>query len=132
MKPTSKNDRAEQIVGLRPVVNAIAIDFPADFGYRCPQCGCAGACVVAGSGHPSGLIAAFNFSFRVYAGLGYSPAVHIRYPYPMSAAPKQKTPEENAKVLNDRIADEKYFKQRRTIANAEAEEKKSIPAVSFE
>lgn len=33
----SKNARAEQIMGLRPT-DAMAIDFPAELGYKCPVC----------------------------------------------------------------------------------------------
>lgn len=34
----SKNERAERVVGLRPNLNAIAIDHPTDFDYHCPHC----------------------------------------------------------------------------------------------
>lgn len=35
--PFSKNDRAEKLMGKRPE-NVIAIDSPAELGYRCPVC----------------------------------------------------------------------------------------------
>ena len=34
----SKNERAEEIVGLRPHVDGIIFDLPAELGYRCPVC----------------------------------------------------------------------------------------------
>lgn len=34
----SKNERAAEVVGLRPRVNGIIFDQPAELGYRCPVC----------------------------------------------------------------------------------------------
>jgi hypothetical protein len=34
----SKNERAGEIVGLRPHVDGIIFDQPAELGYRCPVC----------------------------------------------------------------------------------------------